>query len=514
MTVATWAGIGSVLVLALLLGVVRPRRPTGVEQFYLAARAVPTWRNGAAISSESTSAATCLGVAGLIATHGPQMFWYPIGAAAGFVVLLALVVAPLRRSGTFTVPDFAQWRLGSPALRRVTTCLVLAVGVVYLVAQFHAAAVMVGLLMGLPAWGGWALVAGPAVVVALAGGMGSVTRVQSGQFWLKFVLFAGCAVVLWCTWWIAPRPRPYRFTGFVAPDDPALPGIVTILLACALGTMGLPQVVARVYTAPHGRAARRSIVAAQVLLGGFLLLPPLYGILGRAHVPPEAAGADGIVLLLPSVMAPGPVGDVLTGLLAAAAFAAFLATSCGVLAAVAGAVSSCVAAPGVGSFRAAVGGVTVLALLVTAATSLGSSVVLVLVGFSLSAATFCPLLVLGIWWRRLTDVGVAAGFVAGGGATVLLVGAGAVGLNAGLATACPVAVAVPLSFAVMVVISLVTPGRVPGDAEVSLVRMHQPDDRSSLRGGRSSLGHSPYVDDYRPLVELWGKRVSRPRSRP
>ncbi|GAA4042332.1 sodium:solute symporter family transporter [Nonomuraea soli] len=495
MLAAVLAGVAAVLVLSVVVGMVRPRRYATVEQFYLAARAVPPLRNGAAISSEYTSAAACLGLAGLIATHGSQMLWYPVGAAAGFVVLLALVVAPLRRSGTYTLSDFAQWRFGSSGLRRLTTCTVLVIGLVYLVAQFHAAGVVLRLLTGLPAWGGWLAVAVPAVGIALAGGMRSVTRVQATQFWLKLVVFTGCALVLWCTWRCLAAPEPLRVAGFAGPyegagtlagaGDPSLPGILTVLLACALGTMGLPHIVVRVYANPDGRSARRSIVAAQVLLGVFFLVPPLYGILGRVHVPD--AHSDEVVLLLPSMMLPGAAGNVLTGLLAAGAFAAFLATSCGVLVAVGGAVSSCVSRVSVTSFRVAVAVVAVAALGMAALTSPGSSVLLVLVGFSLSAATFCPLLVLGIWWRRLTAAGVVAGFVVGGGLTLTLVYADLVGLKAGLAAAYPAAFSVPAAFVAMVVTSLVTRGRVPGNVDALMARMHWPEDRSSRQDARSSF---------------------------
>lgn len=502
MTTAALAGIAFVVVLSILVGTVRPRRYRSVSEFYVAARAVRPWWNGAAISSEFTSAAACLGLAGLIATHGAPMLWYPVGAAAGFVVILALVVAPLRRSGTYTLPDFARWRLGSVALRRFTTCIVLVIGLVYLVAQLHAAGLVLQLLTGLPSWVGWLAVAAAAVLVALVGGMGSVTSVQATQFWLKLIVFTGVGLVLWCTWRCGQVAEPPDVAGFAQPygrggsglagaGDPSLPGVLTVLLACALGTMGLPHVVVRVYANPSGRSARRSIVAAQVLLAGFFLVPPLYGILGHVYVPD--ARVDEIVLLLPSRMLPGTAGDLLTGLLAAGAFAAFLATSCGVLVAVAGAVSSCVSRPGVGAFRVSVGAVVLAALALTATTSPGSSVVLVLVGFSLSAATFCPLLVLGIWWRRLTDVGVLAGIAVGAGLTLAAVWADLAGLNLGLAADYPAAFVVPLAFAVMVAISLVTPGRVAPDVDRMMARMHLPEevsgpafDRSSTRVGRSS----------------------------
>ncbi|MFD1937896.1 MULTISPECIES: sodium:solute symporter family transporter [Nonomuraea] len=506
---ASAAGIAFVVIISVIVGAVRPRRYATVSEFYVAARAVGPWWNGAAISAEFTSAVACLGLAGLIATHGAPALWFPVGAAAGYVVILALVVAPLRRSGTYTLPDFAQWRLGSAALRRFATCYVLAIGLLYLVAQLHSAGVVLHLLTGLPPWTGWLSVTLVSVFVTLAGGMGSVTSVQAVQYWLKLVVFTGVALVLWCAWRCAVEAGPLEVAGFAAPygdllagsGDPSLPGVLTVLLACALGTMGLPHIIVRVYTNRDGPSARRSILATQVLLGLFFLVPPLYGILGRVHVPD--AQDEEVVLLLPGAMLPGPAGDVLTGLLAAGAFAAFLATSCGVLAAVGGAVSACVTRAGVSAFRLATAGVALTTLALTSLTTPGSSVLGVLLGFSLSAATFCPLLLLGIWWRRLTAVGAAAGFAVGGGLTAVLAAGEATGVKLGLVSEYPATFAVPLAFVAMVVISLVTPGRVPMGVDRMMARMHLPEeaasasgDRSSLEDGRSSVRHSPYVDDY------------------
>ncbi|TMR89545.1 sodium:solute symporter family transporter [Nonomuraea basaltis] len=489
MTVAVLTGIAFVLVLGVMVGAARPRRSSGVSGFHVAARAVPPWWNGAAITSEFTSAAACLGLAGLIATHGGPMLWYPVGAAAGFVVILALVVAPLRRSGTYTLPDFAEWRLRSVLLRRFATCFVLVIGLTLMVAQFHATGVVVRLLTGLPPWLGWAAVAAAALAVAFAGGRGSVTSVQASQFWLKLVVFLGVGAVCW--WMSGTRPLSwfegtYRAGehGLGGAGDPSLPGVLTVLVACALGTMGLPHVIVRVYTNSDGRGARRSIVATQAMLAVFCVVPPLYGVLGHVHAPDAAP--DEIVLLLPARMLPGAVGELLTGLLAVGAFAAFLATTGGVLVAVGGAVSACMTRARAASFRAAVGVVLIAALALTAVTGPSASVPLVLLGFSLSAATFCPLLVLGIWWRRLTDVGVAAGFALGGGVTTALVICDQVGVKMGALTSHPAPVAVPVAFAGMVMISLATPGRMPRGVGRMMARMHLPEHLASPRIYRSS----------------------------
>lgn len=192
------------------------------------------------------------------------------------------------------------------------------------------------------------------------------------------------------------------------------------------------------------------------------------------------------MLLLPARLFPGATGEVLTGLLAAGAFAAFLATAAGVLAAVGGALSARASRAGARSFRAAVVAVLAAALGLTAVTAPGASVALVLLGLSLSAATFCPLLVLGIWWRRLTDAGAAAGIVLGGGSTAVLVIGEQTGVRMGALTSCPAPVAVPVAFATMVLVSLVTPGRTPRDVGRMMARMHLPEHLAGPLTYRSS----------------------------
>ncbi|MGW0201392.1 sodium:solute symporter family transporter, partial [Nonomuraea sp. NPDC003201] len=222
MTVAVLTGIAFVLVLGVMVGSARPRRASGVSDFSVAARAVPPWWNGAAIASEVTSAAACLGLAGLIATRGGPMLWYPLGATAGFVVILALVVAPLRRSGTYTLPDFAEWRLRSVRLRRSATFLVLVIGLAFMVAQLHAAGAVVRLLTGLPPWLGWVAIASAALVVACVGGLGSVTSVLAAQFWLKLVVFGGVGAVCW---WAAGARSVTWFEGAYRAAEPGLAGV-------------------------------------------------------------------------------------------------------------------------------------------------------------------------------------------------------------------------------------------------------------------------------------------------
>ena len=458
------------------------------SDFYVASRMVgPRW-NASVIGGEYLSGASFLGVAGLVFALGADMLWYPIGYTAGYVVLLVLVAAPLRRSGAYTLPDFAEIRLQSPAVRRAASVLVVGIGWLYLLPQFQGAGLALQTVTGTPRWVGAAVVAVVVLLNVVAGGMRSITFVQAFQYWLKLTAIAAPVVFLLLAWHADGMPDP------AAAADPAwsrplgagehpLYSTYSLLLALLFGTMGLPHVLVRFYTNPDGRAARRTTSVVIGLLGAFYLFPPLYGALGRVYAPDLLAGnRDAVVLLLPQRMLPGGWGDAVAALLTAGAFAAFLSTSSGLAIAVSGVLAQDVLGgrfAGVTAFR--VGATVAVGVPLSAAVLAPDLSVARAVGlaFAVAASTFCPLLVLGIWWRRLTAAGAVAGLVAGG-----------LGSSAGVAWTVydgapeawgdvllgqPAAWSVPLAFGTMVAVSLATRHQVPAHARRFMVRLHTPE---------------------------------------
>ncbi|MGX1774562.1 sodium/solute symporter [Nocardia brasiliensis] len=166
------------------------------SDFLVASRSVRSGWNAAAISGEYLSAASFLGVAGLIAKYGADALWYPVGFTAGYLALLLFVAAPLRRSGAYTVPDFAEFRLGSLRLRRLAALVVVLVCGVYLIPQFQGAGLTLHTLLGLPDWVGAAAVGAIVIANVAGGGMRSITLVQAFQYWLKLTAVAIPALVL------------------------------------------------------------------------------------------------------------------------------------------------------------------------------------------------------------------------------------------------------------------------------------------------------------------------------
>jgi Na+(H+)/acetate symporter ActP len=567
----------------------RPGRAT--SDFYVASRAVSPFRNASAIGGEYLSAASFLGIAGLVLAFGADMLWYGVGYTAGYLVLMAFVAAPLRRSGAYTVPDFAEARLESTRVRRLTALLVVLTGWLYLLPQLQGAGLTLRTVTGAPLWVGPVVVTAVVVVTVASGGMRSVTFVQAFQYWLKLTALAVPAIFLVLAWradgapWpdsdAPPRfreattvsvqqsvrvqvdepvtvtvhgvldgrrvdgtqvrlePGEYRIgegarVAFPAGADVPHPtgqqpsddrdwsrplsgsdhpvyGTYSLLVATLLGTMGLPHVIVRYYTNPDGAAARRTTWAVLWLLAAFYLLPPVYGALSRLYTPEllMTGRTDAAVLLLPDRLVGGTGGALLGTLLTAGAFAAFLSTACGLTVSVAGVLGQELERIWSGARarvirrrwplklprragaepRIEARDVLRLRLAGVAAACVPCVLSFVVVhraaadvvglAFAVAASSFSPLLLLGIWWRRLTPQGAMAGLLVGGGTTltavvVTMVGGPPEGWT-GVLLSRPAAWSVPLAFAVMVGTSWLTRRSIPPGTSLALARLHAPE---------------------------------------
>jgi len=564
------AAVVASTIATILIGVYGMRVARTTSDFFVASRTVrPMW-NASAISGEYLSAASFLGVAGLVMKYGVDMLWYPVGFAAGYLILLLLVAAPLRRFGAYTIPDFAEGRLDSLVVRRLATAFVLLIGWFYLLPQLKGAGVTLRAILGAPYWVGVIAVGALITANVFFGGMKGITFVQAFQYWLKVTAISLPAVVLLFHYHDdgAPRltvhapptfrtettvdvrvkarfevdePTAVRLRGVLdgtrygGPDGETSPVTLAVgehsvaprthitfpagaaaphtvgqeaasghtwsrpfgpvsgerthplfftyslMLATFLGTMGLPHILVRFYTNPDGRAARQTTLIVLMLLGAFYIFPAVYGALGRLYAPDLylTKATDTVVLALPGRVFSGFGGELLSGLVAAGAFAAFLSTASGLLISVAGALAQDVFKGQVKDFKrgAAVAGMVAIVL------GLGVERfdINLLVGwaFAIAASSFCPLLVLGIWWRGLTAAGAGAGIAVGGG---LASGAILITMLArpgpGWAEALlgqPAAWSVPIAFLTMVVVSRLTARRLPTEVGAKMVAMHAPE---------------------------------------
>lgn len=480
-----YAALVLVALSTVLIGIYGLRVSRTTDDFYVASRTVPPWWNASAIGGEYLSAASFLGIAGLILISGVDALWFPIGYTAGYLMLLLFVAAPLRRSGAYTVPDFAQSRLDSLLVRRVTSVLVIVVGWLYIVPQLHGAALTVRITTGLPSWAGPIAVVVVVYLSVVTGGMRSITFVQAFQYWLKLTALAVPVVFILLRLGLDGLPVTDGGSAFTAAldttADASLYGTISLVIALLFGTLGLPHVLVRFYTNPDGDSARRTTLIVLGLLSVFYLFPTVYGVLGRIHTPELASSgmADATVLLLPGRILDGATGDILSALVTAGAFAAFLSTTSGLVVSLAGVVSQEFFQGSVVGFRRAALLSALVPLgvaLLTDSSALAGSVGSV---FAFTASTICPLLLLGIWWRGLTDAGAVAGMLMGavlcGGA---ITASAALGPDTGyIWLAQPALWTVPAAFATMVVVSRATARRRPASASRVLARLHTPEQR-------------------------------------
>jgi cation/acetate symporter len=478
----------------LAVGAVGLRLSRTTSDFYVASRAVGPALNASAISGEYLSAASFLGVAGLVLLRGADMLWYPVGWTAGYLLLLIFVAAPLRRSRAYTLPDFAEFRVESLVARRVSSALVVLIGVLYLVPQFQGAGLTLRTLTGAPTWVGAVVVAVVVLTNVVSGGMRSITIAQAFQYWLKLVALLVPLAFLLLRWHGDGTPSGHlHATDWVEPmrGPHATYLVYSLIAATFLGTMGLPHVVVRFYTNRDGRAARRTTLAVLAMLSGFYLLPTLYGVLGRVFASDLIASGrtDAVVLELPQRVFGGASGDLLTALLCAGAFAAFLSTSSGLVVSVGGVVGQDLLGrrfDGVAAFRLASVFAAVATLVLTLLSSGLAVAHAVELAFAVAASTFCPLLLLGIWWRGLTAPGVVAGMAVGGSisasAVITVMVGGAPSGWIGAVVAQPALCTVPLAFATMVGVSLATRNRLPVHLGRTMVRLHTPEDLDLDRG--------------------------------
>jgi Na+(H+)/acetate symporter ActP len=194
-----WAlsGAFAVIVATFYIGWRSSRTASTAQDFLVARRTVRSRRNAAAVSGEYLSAASFLGVAGLVLKDGADALWYPIGFTAGYLALMLFVAAPLRRSGAYTLPDFCEARLGSRALRGMAAVFVVFIGILYIVPQLQLAGqALSNILPGVPTWVGATMVTIVVIVNVFGGGMRAITVVQAFQYWLKLFAIAAPTFVM------------------------------------------------------------------------------------------------------------------------------------------------------------------------------------------------------------------------------------------------------------------------------------------------------------------------------
>jgi probable sodium:solute symporter len=188
MTIDPWIlAFSAVTVIATIwMGFWSAKKSKTASDFFVAGRSVSVGWNASAISGEYLSAASFMGVAGMVMSSGYDALWYPVCYACGYLFLLLFIAGPLRRFGAYTIPDFAEGRFDSPVFRKIAVVFVLFIGFFYTMPQMKGAGTTLAYIFpGLPYWAGVVLVGAVITLNVALGGMKGITLVQAFQYWAK-----------------------------------------------------------------------------------------------------------------------------------------------------------------------------------------------------------------------------------------------------------------------------------------------------------------------------------------
>ncbi|RII18576.1 Cation/acetate symporter ActP [Streptomyces sp. YIM 130001] len=281
------------------------RQTKDAADFYAGGRQFSGFQNGLAISGDYMSAASFLGIAGIIALSGYDGFLYSIGFLVAWLVALLLVAEPLRNSGRFTMGDVLAYRMRQRPVRTAAGTSTIVVSIFYLLAQMAGAGALVALLLGITGEGGKiavvALVGVLMIVYVTIGGMKGTTWVQM----VKAVLLITGTILI--TFLIllkfnfnlsellgAAAEKSGAGASFLEPGlkygvtDTSKLDFISLGIALVLGTAGLPHILIRFYTVPTAKAARKSVNWAIGIIGAFYLMTIVLGFGAAALLTPEA----------------------------------------------------------------------------------------------------------------------------------------------------------------------------------------------------------------------------------
>ncbi len=466
------------------------RKTKTTEEFFAAGRSISGRQNGFALAGDYMSAASFLGIAGLVSLSGFDGLIYSTGWLVGWPVVLVLIAEPLRNLGKYTFADVVAFRLRQTPVRVAAAIGTLAVVAFYLIAQMVGAGNLIRLMFGLSYETAVVSVGIVMMAYVLFGGMIATTWVQI----VKAVLLMGGAALMSLLVLIQFDMNPvalFRAAAERYGDGVLAPGsqvsnpwdAISLGLALMFGTAGLPHILMRFYTVPDAKAARQSVFWATGLIGLFYLMTFILGfgamvLVGQDVISAVDKGGNMAAPLLAEVLG----GTGLLGFIAAVAFATILAVVAGLTLSGAAALSHdlwvSVIRKGHADHReqlrvARVATVLLGGLAIILGIAFKGQNVAFMVGlaFAVAASGNFPALVLAVYWRRATTAGMVASIIVGTvSALVFIYFSPTIQVDvleradAWFPLKNPALITMPLSFAVGIIVSLLTPEKAALDA--------------------------------------------------
>ena len=367
------------------------RQTRTTVQFWAAGRGIKGWQNGLAIAGDYMSAASFLGIAGLIAFNGYDGFMYSVGWLVAYLTVLFLIAEPMRNTGKYTLADVISYRMSPIPVRSAAAFSTVAVSATYMMAQMIGAGSLIKILIpsldsALKPWFNWTILGtklDPSItlvgvlmmIYVIAGGMVATTWVQivkavllmSGAVLLSFLVLLHFGFNLGSFFdAVAGVKDPKSGLNFTQPGilyaygktqvwgvDKALLENISLGMALILGTAGLPHILMRFFTVPNAKAARQSVAWAMGLIGSFYIMTTFLGFGAATLVGKSKICATVAAKCTPNSNLAGPRlaeylgnsffgtagGEFLLAFIAAVAFATILAVVAGLTLAASGAFS-------------------------------------------------------------------------------------------------------------------------------------------------------------------------------
>lgn len=445
------------------------KRVKSTNDFYAAGNSISGLQNGWAIAGDYLSAASFLGIAGLISLYGYDGFMYSVGFLMGYIAVLLVIAEPCRNIGKYTLGDILAFRNDPKKTRIIAAISTITVSTFYLTAQMVGGGVLVKTLIGIEYEVSVVVVGTLMLAYVVFGGMVATTYVQI----VKAVLLVIASLVLVTLVWL---PYGFSLPAFLQDvvSEPKIqaqvskllgtaastmsaeelgqrflePGLflknpidqISLGMALVFGTAGLPHILMRFFTVPNAQEARRSVVWAMAIIGGFYVLTLFLGFGAAIHVGPETIGSidkggNMAAPLLAQYLGGGEdalFGNFMLAFVAAVAFATIVAVVAGLVLASASAIAHDLyvnvlkdgKASQAQQMRAAkIASICVgIIAIIIGILAKGQNVAhLVGMAFAVAASSNLPAIFLTLYWKKCNTTGVVMGMLIGAGTAILLV---------------------------------------------------------------------------------------------
>jgi cation/acetate symporter len=434
--------------IAITLGITywASRRSAGASAYFAASRQITGWQNGIAVAGDYMSAASFLGIAGIIAFQGYDGFMFSVGWLVAYLTVLLVIAEPLRNAGKYTMADVLAYRLRPRPVRAMASLSTLTVSTFYMIAQMVGAGTLVKLLLGGKVSYNQAVIGVGLlmIVYVVFGGMLATTWVQivkavllmSGTLLLSILVMAHFHFSFGEFFRAIGQVTYHDAKGAVVVKDFLTPGLrykppygpldlISLGLALVFGTAGLPHILVRFYTVPDAKTARHSVVWAMVLIGSFYIMTTFLGFGAATIVGPDFIKLHGGNNMSAPLLAQALAGNVFFAFISSIAFATILAVVAGLTISATTSFShdfwtnvihnGVERKPGeevlVARISAFVVGAVAIALAIVLQT--WNVAFLVALAFAVAASANLPVIVMSIFWRRFNTSGAVSGLTVG-----------------------------------------------------------------------------------------------------